>query len=136
MIPPPGTYPCHCCGNLTLVEESDYEYAPQRGSVCTYIRAICSDPIHARSRPVQRCAVCGWISDFYQEHDEGLHGRPNGVSLRDAQVNYRRIGAIRSDVLTSVRPPTAKEDTSTWRHLLDPQQSSRQSEQPALPNAA
>ena len=35
-----------------------------------------------------RCPVCGWISDFLQEHDEQFRNGANRMSLIEARKNY------------------------------------------------
>lgn len=106
MTQPPTQYECPCCGQPTLGEEPAYAESEQewRRPVCTYTRAQCSAAVHRRHHPVQQCGVCGWVSDFHQEHDVQLHGQPNGVNLLEAQDNYQRIGVIHSGALASVRP--------------------------------
>ena len=130
MTPSHIKYQCLCCDHFTLDEEpAYYRPAPPRCPLCASTRSVCSAPVHAQRRPVQRCPVCGWISDFYQEHDVQLRGRPNGASLREAQDNYRRGGATHRAALATVRPANTEEDASLWRdpHLqhITPLQSER-----------
>ena len=107
MTPSHIKYQCLCCDHFTLDEEpAYYRPAPPRCPLCASTRSVCSAPVHAQRGPVQRCPVCGWISDFYQEHDVQLRGRPNEVSLREAQDNYRRGGATHRAALATVRPRT------------------------------
>jgi Cysteine-rich CPCC len=117
MTPSHIKYQCLCCDHFTLDEEpAYYRSAPPRCPLCASTRSVCSAPVHAQRRPVQRCPMCGWISDFYQEHDVQLRGRPNGVSLREAQDNYRGRGATPRAALATVRPTNTDEDASLWRH--------------------
>jgi hypothetical protein len=117
MTPSHIKYQCLCCDLFTLDEEpAYYRPAPPRCPVCTFTRSICSAPVHAQRGPAQRCPVCGWISDFYQEHDVQLRGRPNEASLREAQDHYRRGGATHRAALATVRPANTDEDASLWRH--------------------
>ncbi len=83
-------YPCACCDHLTrLTEPTDYG-------------------------TIGQCPVCGWVTNFYQEHDDMLRGLANGVSLRTARDNYRRLGAVREGVADTVRPPRPDECSELW----------------------
>lgn len=57
------------------------------------------------------CPVCFWHDDGQDEADaERVLGGPNrGLSLRQAQVNFRRIGAIDERFLAHVRSPSPDE---------------------------
>jgi hypothetical protein len=80
-------YRCPCCRYPTLHERGGYEI----------------------------CAVCFWEDDGQDDHDaDVVRGGPNrGLSLTDAQRNYRRIGAADPQDLAHVRPPTDSEAASS-----------------------
>src|SRR5689334_21768855 len=72
-------FACPCCGYLTLDERGGFEI----------------------------CAVCFWEDDGQDERDaEVVRGGPNGgLSLRDAQRNFDRVGACEERHIYHVRPP-------------------------------
>ena len=74
---------CPCCGCRTL---------RQRGRL-------------------EMCPVCAWGDAGQDEHDaDAVHGGLNGgLSLRQARSNYRRFGAIASDLIGRVRKPQPEE---------------------------
>jgi hypothetical protein len=55
--------------------------------------------------------VCFWEDDGQDEHDaEEVRGGPNGsLSLRDAQNNFRKFGAVEETFKSHVRKPQADE---------------------------
>jgi hypothetical protein len=57
------------------------------------------------------CPVCFWQDDGQDEHDaDEVRGGPNHtLSLRQAQGNFEKIGAVEERVLEYVRPPTPDE---------------------------
>jgi predicted N-formylglutamate amidohydrolase len=57
------------------------------------------------------CPVCFWHDDGQNETDaERVRGGPNGLlSLRQAQINFKQIGAIDERWKTKVRPPKPDE---------------------------
>lgn len=59
----------------------------------------------------EACPVCFWEDDGQDEADaERVLGGPNGfLSLRQAQENYRRFGAVDERFLQMVRAPQADE---------------------------
>jgi hypothetical protein len=56
------------------------------------------------------CPVCYWEDDNIQRNDPYYKGGPNSISLNEARQNYRNIGAISSEYLTYVRPPSKDEN--------------------------
>jgi hypothetical protein len=60
-------YTCPCCGYRTLPTEAGGTY---------YI-----------------CPICAWEDDYEQLMQPNWSGPPNGVSLADAQQNFKRWGA-------------------------------------------
>lgn len=80
----PGVrYRCPCCGYLTLDDRGGF----------------------------QICQVCFWEDDGQDDHDATcIRGGPNGrLSLSEARLNYKRIGACDEAHLLSVRPPRVDE---------------------------
>lgn len=84
----PNKYTCPCCGYRTI----SAEYQP--------------------------CNLCGWEFDFYQnEHPDDSNG-PNNVSLRVAQQNFEKTGAIKESYvkLFGGMQPSDERDP-TWKPL-------------------
>jgi hypothetical protein len=73
------TYRCPCCKFKTLLGRGHHEI----------------------------CPVCFWEDDGQDEHDsDEIRGGPNGnLSLRIAQENFRRLGAVEEQFLEYVRAP-------------------------------
>ena len=78
---------CPCCKFRTLSSRGDYEI----------------------------CKVCFWEDDGQGEQDADIvRGGPNyELSLRQAQANFRNIGAVAERYLTFVRPPRPNEQPGT-----------------------
>ncbi|WP_441244952.1 CPCC family cysteine-rich protein [Tardiphaga sp. 768_D3_N2_1] len=57
------------------------------------------------------CSVCFWQDDGQDEPDAEIAlGGPNGsLSLRQAQANFRRVGAVEERFIANVRAPTMDE---------------------------
>ncbi|WAC20104.1 CPCC family cysteine-rich protein [Luteolibacter sp. SL250] len=73
-----------------------------------------SEPIMGGS--MQICPICFW-EDVPGEHPDD---RSNGVSLLDAQENYRKEGACDPEFINVVRAPNSDEEPdSTWRSFRD-----------------
>lgn len=82
--PLPGVrYQCPCCKYRTLEERGGYEI----------------------------CKVCFWEDDGQDEHDADIvRGGPNhALSLREAQANYARYGAMELRFREHVRAPRPDE---------------------------
>ena len=77
------SYACPCCGCLTLLDRPPGTF--------------------------EVCPVCFWEDDEVQFRNPTQAGGANSVSLVEARANYRRIGAITSEFLDQVRPPTPEE---------------------------
>ena len=77
------TYRCPCCKSKTLHGRGGFEI----------------------------CPVCYWEDDGQDEHDaDTVRGGPNGLlSLRQAQLYYRRFGASEESFRDRVRAPTEGE---------------------------
>jgi hypothetical protein len=77
------TYRCPCCGYRTLCGRAGDEI----------------------------CPVCWWEDDGQDIHDaDEVRGGPNGsLSLDQARVNFRELGACDLVFLTRVRKPKAEE---------------------------
>jgi len=82
---PPRNLPlrCPCCGCKTLSERVGFEI----------------------------CEVCFWEDDGQDDADaDENRGGPNGsLSLTQARINYREMGACEPDMLPNVRPPKPNE---------------------------
>ncbi len=77
-------YTCPCCGNRTLAERGGHEI----------------------------CPVCFWEDDGQDDGDaDTVRGGPNGrLSLTQARLNFREIGACDRRLLVHVRPPFSEEE--------------------------
>lgn len=66
------------------------------------------------------CLVCLWEDDLTQLRWPALGGGKNEVSLREAQRNIKKLGAIEERFVGDVRPPTEQEPLDpTWRPIDD-----------------
>lgn len=74
---------CPCCGFLTLSDRGGFEM----------------------------CPVCWWEDDGQDDIDSDIvRGGPNGeLSLSQARVNFRSVGASDPRFVKSVRPPLPDE---------------------------
>ncbi len=77
-------YPCPCCGCLTYP-------VPQKEAIA-YI-----------------CDVCYWENDLFIQSDDEPSDENHGLTLRQAQENYREIGACSVQMLPYVRQPSRDE---------------------------
>ena len=77
------SYPCPCCGFLTLEEQPPGTY--------------------------EICPVCYWEDDGVQFNDPSYSGGANKISLNDAKKNYEDFGAIDKGSLLEVRKPLPEE---------------------------
>jgi len=92
--PPGGWYPCPACGHQMFGELWSHEI----------------------------CDVCYWEDDPFQLRypwtDFGANG---GVSLIEAQANYRRFGAVREDLKRYVVAPKEDEPLDPGWRPVDPE---------------
>ena len=72
---------CLCCGYLTLSERYGWEI----------------------------CPVCIWEDDIVQGEDPNFAGGANTMSLKQARINFRELGACDRSVLKYVRAPLPEE---------------------------
>lgn len=77
------SYPCPCCGYLTMD-------GPERGTF-------------------DICPVCRWEDDPVQFEDPDFPGGANRVSLNQARANYLKFGASSEDRMSRVRKPHPNE---------------------------
>ena len=66
------------------------------------------------------CAICHWMKDPAQEADPDLDPGTNGLSLRQAQRNYREFGAAANYLVEVARKPTEQEEKErdpNWKPL-------------------
>jgi hypothetical protein len=82
-VEPAKTYRCPCCDFRTLFGRGQDEI----------------------------CEVCFWQDDGQDDHDaDVVLGGPNkNLSLAEARLNFRRLGAIDDRHVPKVRPPLADE---------------------------
>ncbi|MGY2134888.1 CPCC family cysteine-rich protein [Hymenobacter sp. HD11105] len=78
-----GYYPSPCCANYTFPEPPTGHY--------------------------DICPVCFWEDDPIQGDDPAYEGGANHVSLHQARLNYRDLGACEPRLQHLVRRPTADE---------------------------
>lgn len=85
-------YTCPCCGYKTLGEEPPDTY--------------------------DICDICFWEDDGSQLRDPDYDGGANYVSLREAQQNFKKFGAIREECKTFVRKPNRSDlKDPNWKPL-------------------
>lgn len=77
-------YPCPCCGYLTACY-------PRRNAVGDI------------------CPVCFWENDVFFPGEDEPTDTNQGMTLRQGRAAYKRIGAVRADLLPHVRPPLPEE---------------------------
>lgn len=77
------TYPCPCCGFLTLSEEGSDTY--------------------------EVCPVCFWEDDGLQALQPDFAGGANTVSLNEARSNFKEFGACTREDRRNVRKPKESE---------------------------
>ena len=77
-------YPCPCCGNLTA------RY-PRKNAVADI------------------CPVCFWENDVFSPGEDEPSDENHGMTLRQGQEAYKRLGAVREDFLRFVRPASPEE---------------------------
>ncbi|MGZ3504307.1 MAG: CPCC family cysteine-rich protein [Vulcanimicrobiaceae bacterium] len=96
-------YPCPSCGYLV------FDLAPGSEAICP---------------------ICGWLDDLMHLRFVLFDGRPNGISLLEAQRNFVAIGAKDAHALRNVRFPVASDVRDPdWRPVdLD------QDEPESIPN--
>ncbi len=81
---PPGRYPCPCCGCLTF-------------------------PVPREEAIAFICPVCLWENDVFDPGEDSPSDENRGMTLRQGRKNYRRLGAVREDLVRYARPPKPEE---------------------------
>ncbi len=76
-------YQCPCCGYYTLISKAENSF--------------------------QICPVCYWEDDGVQLNDIDYEGGANKISLKQARLNFKKIGAIEEKYLKDVRHPLEDE---------------------------
>ncbi len=82
--PEPGKFPCPCCGYKTLP-------VPEKDAVA-YI-----------------CPVCLWENDVFDPGEDQPSDENHGMTLRQGRETFRRLGAVRKDLVGYVRRPLPEE---------------------------
>ena len=78
-----GNAPCPCCGCITI---------PNHGDALGYI-----------------CPVCLWEIDLFIASDHEPSDQNHGLTLRQAQENYRRFGVVLPELKRHCRAPLKEE---------------------------
>ncbi len=81
---PPGRYPCPCCGWLTF-------------------------PVPRERALAFICPVCLWENDLFTPQEDAPSDENRGMTLRQGREQYRRLGAVRADLIPVARPPRPEE---------------------------
>jgi hypothetical protein len=83
---------CACCGFDTIEEKGNYEI----------------------------CKICFWEDDGVQEADPWFERGANVPSLFQAQINYKKYGAMEERFIKDVRSPNQKDvKNPKWRPLTE-----------------
>ncbi|MCI9233117.1 MAG: hypothetical protein HFH08_00800 [Bacilli bacterium] len=88
-----------CFGYSRKYEKKRYQCA------CCQNKTIIGYFIHYYNEP---CPVCHWQNNIIQNNDPNKEGI-NQVTLKEAQENYQKFGAIKEEYVSLVREPTEKE---------------------------
>lgn len=90
---PEGKYPCPCCGCIT--------YPVPREEALAYI-----------------CPVCFWENDLFLSREDEPSDENHGLTLAQAQANYKTLGACRRELLAYARPPRPEELPAEGKTIL------------------
>lgn len=82
--PVPGRFPCPCCGYKT--------FSVPREEAVAYI-----------------CPVCFWENDVFDPGEDQPSDENQGMTLRQGREAFRRLGAVREDLLPYTRKPLPEE---------------------------
>ena len=85
-------YPCPCCGSYTFSAPTDCAIA--------FI-----------------CPVCYWENDVFTHSSDEPSDENGGITLLEAQANYRKFGAARERLIKFTRPATPEE--KYWREQAE-----------------
>jgi len=80
----PGIFPCPCCGYKTF-------------------------PVPKEEAAAFICPVCMWENDVFAPGEDQPSDENRGLTLREGREAYRRLGAVREDLLPYVRAPLPEE---------------------------
>lgn len=83
-LPVPGTFPCPCCGYRTF-------------------------PVPREDAIAFICPVCFWENDVFDPGEDQPSDENRGMTLRQGREAFRRLGAVREDLLPHVRRPLPEE---------------------------
>ena len=78
--PPPGEYPCPCCGYLTF-------------------------PVPKEEALAFICPVCFWENDVFDPGEDDPSDENGGMTLREGWENFKKYGAVRPGLVRHARPP-------------------------------
>ena len=92
MTNPNKKYRCPCCDYYTLEEGPGY---------------------------FDICPVCYWEDDGFQADNPDYSSGANGISLNQAQENFKNFGAVEKIFLHSVRPPLPEEMVAPEKEKSD-----------------
>jgi hypothetical protein len=83
---------CPCCGYKTLAEKPPGTF--------------------------EICEICYWEDDNVQFDNLNYEGGANRISLRQAQSNFIKFGAIEKKFLRNLRKPNKNDERNpNWKHL-------------------
>ncbi|MDE6454480.1 MAG: hypothetical protein K2L38_00895 [Dysosmobacter sp.] len=82
--PAPERFPCPCCGYRTF-------------------------PVPKEAAPAYICPVCFWENDVFISGEDQPSDENRGVTLKQGREAFRRIGAVRKDLVRYARKPLPEE---------------------------
>ncbi len=93
-----------------MIEPVEWVVEPEQSAKAFRCPCCKFKTLHGRGG-YEICCVCYWEDDGQDEADaERVLGGPNGsLSLRQAQINFKRIGAIEERFTGKARAPEADE---------------------------
>jgi len=80
----PGRFPCPCCGYKTF-------------------------PVSKEEAVAYICPVCFWENDVFTPGEDQPSDENRGMTLRQGREAYRRLGAVREDLVRYARKPLPEE---------------------------
>lgn len=80
----PEKFPCPCCGYKTF-------------------------PVPKECATAYICPVCFWENDVFTSSEDQPSDENRGITLKQGREAFRRLGAIRKDLIQYVRKPFPEE---------------------------